>query len=130
MYQILPIFHGYPTSLYSLVMPTNAIEANPLDRHECNACGYVYEPTVGDKGHGVAAGTPFLDLPATWKCPVCGASQARFSNLGVKGSASGFKQNLNYGFGVNRMTSGQKSALIFGGLALFFLLFLSLYGLQ
>ncbi len=111
-------------------MTTEAIDPRLLDRHECTACGYVYEPTKGDEGHNVPAYTAFEDIPASWRCPVCGAPKTRFSNIGVKGSASGFKENLNYGFGVNRMTQGQKSLLIFGGLALAFLFFISLYGLH
>jgi len=111
-------------------MTTETIDPRLLDRHECTACGYVYEPHKGDGAHDVPAGTAFEDLSASWRCPVCGAPQTRFSNIGAKGSPSGFKENLDYGFGVNRMTPGQKSILIFGGLALVFLFFLSLYGLQ
>lgn len=111
-------------------MTTDAIDPSLLDRYECRACGYIYEPTKGDGTNNITVGTAFEDLPATWRCPVCGASQARFSNIGVKGSPSGFKENLDYGFGVNRMTPGQKSILIFGSLALAFLFFMSLYGLR
>jgi hypothetical protein len=61
---------------------------------------------------------------------VCSAPKKSFSNIGVKGSPSGFKENLGYGLGVNTMTPAQKNLLIFGGLGLAFLFFLSLYGLQ
>ena len=101
-----------------------------LDRHECQACGYIYEPTKGDDQRQVPAGTVFEALPKSWRCPVCGAPQAKFSNIGVVGSPSGFKENLKYGFGVNTLTPGQKNLLIFGSLAIAFLLFLSLYGLE
>jgi len=43
---------------------------------------------------------------------------------------SGFKDNLKYGFGGNAMTGGQKQNLIFGGLFLGFLLFMSGYLLE
>ncbi|MGK7931710.1 MAG: rubredoxin [Microcystaceae cyanobacterium] len=98
--------------------------------HECRVCGYVYEPSKGDGKRDVAAGTPFEDLPNDWRCPICGAKQAQFVNVGGGDAPSGFAENLNYGFGVNRLTPGQKNLLIFGGLALGFLFFLSLYGLQ
>jgi rubredoxin len=101
-----------------------------LDRFECAACGYVYEPEKGDARRGVTSGVPFSELPPNWKCPVCGAPTSRFQNIGPTGSSSGFKENLKYGFGVNTMTPGQKNLLIFGGLMLAVLMFLSLYGLQ
>jgi len=49
-----------------------------MQKHQCNGCGYVYDPNLGDESGGVEAGTPFEDLPVEWVCPVCGASQARF----------------------------------------------------
>jgi flavin reductase (DIM6/NTAB) family NADH-FMN oxidoreductase RutF/rubredoxin len=45
----------------------------------CNACGYVYDPAKGDPEHGIAAGTPFEQLPADWHCPSCGADKEDFS---------------------------------------------------
>jgi rubredoxin len=110
-------------------MSTEVVEPQSQDRYECNACGYIYEPAKGD-GKQVAPGTAFTDLPEGWRCPVCGARTSRFSNIGPKGTPSGFKENLNYGFGVNALTPGQKNILIFGGLALAFLFFISLYGLR
>lgn len=111
-------------------MSTSAIDPKTLDRYECSACGYLYEPIKGDNKHQVAAGTAFTDLPQDWRCPVCGASKPRFQNVGPSGSPSGFKENLGYGLGVNTLTPGQKNILIFGGLVLAFLLFMSMYGLQ
>lgn len=110
-------------------------EAKPLtpaemDCYECRACGYTYEPTKGDGRTKVPAGVEFKTLPNTWRCPVCGASTTQFSNIGPVGTASGFKTNLNYGFGVNKLTPGQKNILIFGALGVGVLFFLSLYGLQ
>jgi rubredoxin len=113
-----------------LESPPAPIDPKLLDRHECEACGYIYEPAKGDDRRQVAAGTPFEEVPASWRCPVCGATKPRFRNIGVLGAPSGFKENLKYGFGVNTLTPGQKNILIFGGLALAFLFFLSLYGLQ
>jgi rubredoxin len=111
-------------------MSTETAEPQALDRHECQACGYIYEPTKGDDKQAIPAGTAFNSLPQDWRCPVCGARTSRFSNIGVKGSPSGFKENLGYGLGVNTLTPGQKNLLIFGGLILVFLFFISLYGLQ
>lgn len=101
-----------------------------MDRFECLACGYTYEPAKGDDRSNVPAGVPFPEVPLNWRCPVCGAQKKRFANIGPAGTPSGFKENLNYGLGVNTLTPGQKSVLIFGALALGFFFFLSLYGLR
>lgn len=98
--------------------------------YECKSCGYVYEPAKGDDRSGISAGTRFEDLPGDWRCPVCGVRKNQFINIGATGAPSGFASNLDYGFGVNRLTPGQKNILIFGSLALAFLFFLSLYGLN
>ncbi|MDJ0517002.1 MAG: rubredoxin [Trichodesmium sp. MO_231.B1] len=100
------------------------------DRYECRACGYIYEPNKGSSTGKIPPGTAFSDLPSVWRCPVCGASKVQFMNVGPIEGPSGFKENLGYGFGVNTLTPSQKNILIFGGLALAFLFFLSLYGLR
>jgi len=101
-----------------------------LDRYECRSCGYIYEPRKGDGQGKIPPGTPFAELPADWRCPVCGAKVSQFEDIGVAGTASGFAKNLGYGFGVNSMTPGQKNLLIFAALFLAFLFFISLYGLN
>jgi rubredoxin len=98
--------------------------------YECRACGYVYEPSKGDNKNDISPGTLFTDLPLSWRCPVCGVGKNAFVNIGAKNAPSGFSQNLKYGLGVNSLTPNQKNLLIFGGLALAFLFFLSLYGLN
>ena len=45
----------------------------------CNACGYVYDPKVGDPDSGIAPGTAFEDIPDDWTCPMCGVSKDMFS---------------------------------------------------
>lgn len=111
-------------------MSTQLTDSPTLDRYECLTCGYVYEPSKGDDRRQVAAGTAFEDVPQDWRCPVCGSSKSRFRNVGRLGAPSGFQENLKFGLGVNSLTPGQKNLLIFGGLALAVLFFLSLYGLQ
>jgi rubredoxin len=104
-------------------------EPKDMDRYECKACGYIYEPVKGD-GRSIAPGVEFEDLPADWRCPVCSSRASAFVNLGPAGNPSGFKENLGYGLGVNTLTPGQKNILIFGALGLAVLFFLSLYGLK
>ena len=109
--------------------PSRGVEAADDDAFECRACGYIYDPNKGDPRNRVLAGTPFTAIPSTWKCPSCTAKKGAFTNIGTNSNASGFKENLRYGFGVNNMSAEQKNLLIFGGLALGFVLFLSLYTL-
>jgi hypothetical protein len=43
---------------------------------------------------------------------------------------AGFAENQRYGLGTNSMTEGQKSGLIYGALAAFFVLFLAGYAMD
>ncbi|MBN2349036.1 MAG: rubredoxin [Bacteroidales bacterium] len=54
-------------------------DAVSFSKHKCKVCGYLYDPVKGDKGTGIHPGTAFEDLPATWRCPVCGAAQDDFT---------------------------------------------------
>ncbi len=100
-------------------------------RFECRSCGFVYDPAEGVKKLGIAAGTSFLDLdPVGFRCPVCRSRVGAFKDIGPRNKPSGFEENLNFGLGVNRLTPGQKNVLIFGGFALAFAFFLSLYSLR
>ena len=100
-------------------------------RFECRSCGYVYDPNEGVKKLGIVVGTAFEDLdPIGFRCPVCRSRVGAFTDIGPRSKASGFEENLNFGLGVNRLTPGQKNVLIFGGLALGFAFFLSLYSLR
>jgi rubredoxin len=47
----------------------------------CTICQYVYDPAKGDPENGVAAVTPFEELPAGWVCPVCGAGKDEFTAI-------------------------------------------------
>ena len=44
----------------------------------CTCCGYIYDPSLGDPEHGVPPGTPFEQLPAGWRCPLCKALKDLF----------------------------------------------------
>lgn len=49
-------------------------------KYEC-VCGYIYDETIGDPENGIAAGTKWSDVPAEYKCPVCGAEKSAFSQI-------------------------------------------------
>ncbi len=44
----------------------------------CVSCGYVYDPAVGDPAAGIPPGTPFEELPASWRCPLCYVDKSYF----------------------------------------------------
>ncbi len=53
-----------------------------MEKWECTACGYIYDPAVGDPNNGVPPGTRFEDLPDTWVCPQCGVGKEFFQKVG------------------------------------------------
>lgn len=99
--------------------------------HKCSNCDWEYDVNKGDSymiGGMIKPGTPFSELPSNWRCPTCRASKDNFKE--VTEEIPGFAVNQGYGFGGNSMTAGQKSGIVFGGLFLFFILFLAGYGLS
>jgi len=52
-----------------------------MERWECTVCSYVYNEDAGDPGHGAPPGTPFVSLPESWHCPLCGASKLLFKKV-------------------------------------------------
>lgn len=52
-----------------------------MEKYECDVCGYVYDPELGDPENGIAPGTAFADLPEDWTCPDCGVEKEDFSKL-------------------------------------------------
>ncbi|MFC1926523.1 rubredoxin [Chloroflexota bacterium] len=53
-----------------------------MAKWQCDVCGYIYDPGVGDPDNGVPPGTSFEALPDDWVCPQCGASKDEFSEIG------------------------------------------------
>lgn len=49
-----------------------------MKKYRCTACDYLYNPEVGDPENGIAAGTPFEELPEDWTCPLCGLGKEAF----------------------------------------------------
>ena len=107
------------------------VEDPDANRFECRSCGFVYDPAEGVRKLAIAPGTPFAQLdPIGFRCPVCRSRVGAFKDIGPRNKPSGFEENLNFGLGVNKLTPGQKNVLIFGGFALAFAFFLSLYSLR
>ncbi|XP_022860697.1 uncharacterized protein LOC111381186 [Olea europaea var. sylvestris] len=96
--------------------------------YDCRSCGFRYDQATGDPSYPIPPGLPFDKLPEDWRCPTCGASKGFFESKSVE--IAGFAQNQQFGLGGNALTSGQKAVLIYGGLFLGFVFFLSGYFLQ
>ena len=108
--------------------PSINLEQN---RFECRSCGYIYDPSEGNKKLKIPKNTPFSELDGnTFACPVCRAGKNFYKDIGSRAKPSGFEENLVYGFGFNSLPPGQKNILIFGGLAFAAAMFLSLYSLH
>ena len=128
--------HEAPPTEPEAASEAPATDGKPVDdpdthRFECRSCGFVYDPDEGVKKLAIAPGTPFSGLdPASFRCPVCRSKVGAFKDIGPRNKPSGFEENLGYGLGVNTLTPGQKNVLIFGGFALAFAFFLSLYSLR
>jgi len=56
-------------------------EEKTMAKYQCDPCGYIYDPAVGDPDSGIAPGTAFEDLPDDWCCPICGVSKDMFKKL-------------------------------------------------
>ena len=93
----------------------------------CRTCGYKYGWENGVDG-AIPKKTPFDLVPDSFACPNCKSPKAFFDPIQIE--IAGFADNQAYGLGTNTWTEGQKSNAIFGGLALFFFLFLGGYGLN
>ena len=49
-----------------------------MTKYECNVCGYIYDPEIGDLDNGIESGMRFEELPEDWVCPICSASKSEF----------------------------------------------------
>ena len=52
-----------------------------MEKWECTACGFIYDPEIGDPENGIQAGTSFDDLPDDWVCPQCGVGKDFFQKM-------------------------------------------------
>ena len=109
---------------------TNEVDPK-LNRYECLSCGFIYDPDEGIKKLNIQPGTAFVEIDReSFRCPVCRVGLDGYKDIGPRSKPSGFEENLTYGFGFNKLPSGQKNVLIFGSLAFAAACFLSLYSLK
>ena len=125
------VIEAEPGPQAEAALSVDPVEDPDTHRFECRSCGFVYDPAEGVRKLAIPPGTPFTQLdPIGFRCPVCRSRVGAFKDIGPRNKPSGFEENLNFGLGVNRLTPGQKNVLIFGGFALAFAFFLSLYSLR
>jgi rubredoxin len=100
-------------------------------KHKCTNCDWEFDILKGDSmmiGGQIKPGTEFMELPSNWRCPVCRASKDSFNEVVIE--IPGFEVNQGYGLGANAWSSDTKNGVIFGGLAIFFALFIGGYGMS
>ena len=52
-----------------------------MQKYECDSCGWVYDPAIGDPSGGIEPLTAFEDIPDDWVCPECGVGKDQFSPI-------------------------------------------------
>lgn len=50
-------------------------------KYECEQCGYIYEPAVGNLNIDIAPQITFEDIPEHWVCPIYGFGKDVFVPL-------------------------------------------------
>lgn len=88
----VPLTYSYYRKVKKGLVPKNAptyinknefekMNVSDLPKYKCPTCGYIYDPVKGDEKGGIAPGTPFEELPDSWKCPVCGVNGMEFKKM-------------------------------------------------
>lgn len=49
-----------------------------MAKYVCTVCGYAYDEETGDPDNGIAAGTPWENVPEDYLCPLCGVGKEEF----------------------------------------------------
>jgi len=49
----------------------------------CVMCGWIYDEAEGCPEDGIAPGTRWADIPASWTCPECGAGKQDFEMVEI-----------------------------------------------
>ncbi len=58
-----------------------SIRDTRMDIYRCDPCRWIYYPERGDPTQGIPPGTPFVDLPDTWRCPPCKEPKSAFRRI-------------------------------------------------
>lgn len=52
-----------------------------MSKYECQVCGHIYDPNLGDAASAIPPGVPFENLPEDWVCPDCGAAKSLYRKV-------------------------------------------------
>lgn len=69
-------FYPYPSNVKQFNI--NHLRNTVMKKMKCAKCGWIYDPAIGDPKNGIPPGTPFENLPADWRCPVCKQPKSMF----------------------------------------------------
>lgn len=75
----------------------------------CTVCGFIYDEAKGTRG--IAPGTRWEELPADWKCPLCGAPKSDFREVGAPAAAPKAVPILEADDDLRELTPMEMSAL-------------------
>ncbi len=70
-----------PTYIDKSLLTEDTSNTPDTQKYRCLACGYIYDPAIGDENAGIEPGTPFENLPNDWVCPTCGSPKDMFEPL-------------------------------------------------
>lgn len=54
-----------------------------MKRYMCLICGFIYDEEKGWPDDGIAPGTRWEEVPATWICPECSATKEDFEMVEI-----------------------------------------------
>ena len=49
-----------------------------MSKYVCDVCGWVYDEEAGAPDLGIAPGTKWEELPASYQCPLCFVGKDQF----------------------------------------------------
>lgn len=61
------------------VTAESALPADDFKQWVCVICGWIYDEAAGLPEEGIAPGTPWADVPADWRCPLCDVGKEDFA---------------------------------------------------
>jgi len=50
---------------------------------QCRTCGYIYDEAMGEPDEGLPAGMRWGDIPADFRCPLCGTAKTDFDMIEI-----------------------------------------------
>jgi GntR family transcriptional regulator / MocR family aminotransferase len=72
------VFTPAPLGISSMARPLPTIPPPGRQQFMCGGCYFIYEQSAGIPDQSIAPGTPFVAIPANWRCPDCGTEKSTF----------------------------------------------------